>query len=298
MKRQTIQLLPDMPAIDSGNFVWVRMPDVNIGKDLFNLIEKSTKALGMADWLLCNSAHDLEPAVFEDGVAPGITPIGPLVASNPLVNSTGNVLPEDSTCLQWLDQHPPRSVIYVAFGSTRVFDKKQFQELAAGLELSGVPFLWVVPTDSVLDCITADAYPPGFQNRVAAGGRGKIVSWAPQRKVLSHPSIACFFCHGGWNSAIEGASNGVPFLCWPYITDQFFNASYICDVWKVGLGLKPDDDTGMVKRDEVRKKVHQLLRDTAFESRALHIKELILKSVKEGGSSYNNFQRFVDWLKG
>ena len=91
MKRQMIQLLPDMPAIDFGNFVWVRMPDVNIGKDLFKLIEKRTKALRMADWLLCNSAHDLEPAVFDNGAAPGVTPIGPLVASNPLENFTGNV---------------------------------------------------------------------------------------------------------------------------------------------------------------------------------------------------------------
>ncbi|GFQ07489.1 UDP-glycosyltransferase 83a1 [Phtheirospermum japonicum] len=38
-----------------------------------------------------------------------------------------------------------------------------------------------------------------------------MVSWAPQQQVLSHPSVACFVSHCGWNSTIEGVANGVPF---------------------------------------------------------------------------------------
>ncbi|GFY82942.1 hypothetical protein Acr_02g0011820 [Actinidia rufa] len=80
-----------------------------------------------------------------------------------------------------------------------------------------------------------DAYPKRFRERVAT--RGRIVGLAPQHKVLSHHSVACFLSHCDWNSTVEGLSNGVPFLCWPYFGDQFLNQSYICDVWKVGLGL-------------------------------------------------------------
>ncbi|KAI7735108.1 hypothetical protein M8C21_033767 [Ambrosia artemisiifolia] len=83
------------------------------------------------------------------------------------------------------------------------------------------------------------AYPDGYMDRV--GSRGRIVSWAPQQKVLAHPSIACFMSHCGWNSTLEGITNGIPFLCWPYFCDQYCNESYICDIWKTGLrNLKPE----------------------------------------------------------
>ena len=167
-----IQFLPDMPAMNSENFAWARPADLTMGKALFELIEKSRKAMEMADWLIVNSAYDLEPAVFD--APPRALPIGPLPASNPLEDSAGNLWPEDSTCLQWLNQHPPCSVIYVAFGSTTMFDKKQFQEVALGLELSNAPFLWVVRPDCVDNMDgSAAAYPPEFHERVA--GRGKIV---------------------------------------------------------------------------------------------------------------------------
>ncbi|PRQ53398.1 putative hexosyltransferase [Rosa chinensis] len=57
-----------------------------------------------------------------------------------------------------------------------------------------------------------------------------MVGWAPQQKVLVHPSIACFLSHCGRNSILEGLSNGVSFLCWPYFVDQFLNKSYVCDI--------------------------------------------------------------------
>ena len=184
----------------------------------------------MADLLICNSYYELEPAAFD--LAPEIIPVGPLL-SNRLGNSVGHLWEEDSTCLKWLDQQPPRSVMYVAFGSFTSFDQTRFQELALGLELSNMPFLWVMRPNTV-EC-KKEAYPPGFQDR--GGTRGKIVHWAPQQKVLAHPSVACLLSHCGWNSAVEGVNSGLPFLCWPYFADQFLNESYICDEWKVGLRL-------------------------------------------------------------
>ncbi|KAB5516448.1 hypothetical protein DKX38_027096 [Salix brachista] len=81
--------------------------------------------------------------------------------------------------------------------------------------------LWVVRPDITEEI--NEAYSEGFQERVAA--RGKIVGWAPQQKVLSHPSVSCFLSHCGWNSTMEGVSNGMPFLCWPYFADQFLNGT-------------------------------------------------------------------------
>ncbi|XP_028056114.1 UDP-glycosyltransferase 83A1-like [Camellia sinensis] len=191
-----------------------------------------------------------------------------------------------------LVDQPANSVVHVAFGSFTVFDQIQFQELALGLELTNRPFLWVVLPDITDE--NNDAYLKRFKERAAT--RGRMVGWAPQQKVLGHPSVACFLSHCGWNSTMEGLSNGIPLPCWPYFADQFFNQSYICDVWKVGLGFNCDEN-GIVKQGEIKDKVEQLFSDKTFKARSLDLKEVVSKSAKESGCSHNNFNNFIEWMK-
>lgn len=285
-----IQLAPTMAAIHSSKLVWACIGDFNTQKIVFDFTIDNNETIKKAECLICNSTYDLEPGALD--LIPEFLPIGPLLSSNRLGNSAGYFWPEDSTCLKWLDQQQQNSVIYVAFGSFTVFDKEQFQELASGLELTNRPFLWVVRPDITNDAI--DAYPEGFQDRVAT--RGQMVGWAPQQKVLTHPSIACFLSHCGWNSTMEGVSNGVPFLCWPYFADQFLNESYICDIWKVGLRFNKNKN-GIITREEIMKKVDQVLEDENFKARALDLKETSLNSVREGGQSNKTFKNFVQWIK-
>ncbi|KAH7846347.1 hypothetical protein Vadar_012776 [Vaccinium darrowii] len=290
VKSQMIQLSPAMPSMNTETFWWLCFLDKNTNKTMFDLNTRNMKAVKVAQRLVCNSSYELEPAAF--ALFPNFLPIGPLLASNRLGKSTGHFWPEDSTCLEWLDQQPAQSVIYVAFGSFTVFDPIQFQELAMGLELTNRPFLWVVRPDITEEA--NDAYPRGFKERVAT--RGRMVGWAPQDKVLGHPSVACFLSHCGWNSTIEGVTNGIPFLCWPYFADQFINQSYICDVWKIGLGFNRDE-SGIIRQDEIKGKVEQLLANEALKARALHLKEVTAEAVKESGCSSNNFNNFIKWLK-
>jgi UDP:flavonoid glycosyltransferase YjiC (YdhE family) len=285
-----IQLAPTMPAMDTANFVWACLGDFTTQKIIFDLMVKTNEAAKMADRIISNSAYDLEPGAFS--FAPNILPIGPLLASNRLGDQLGYFWPEDSTCLKWLDQQPPKSVVYVAFGSFTVFDKTQFQELAQGLELSSGSFLWVVRPDITTE--TNDAYPEGFQERVAT--RGRMVGWAPQQKVLSHPSISCFLSHCGWNSTMEGVSNGVPFLCWPYFADQFLNETYICDVWKVGLKFDKNK-CGIITREEIKNKVETVISDEKIKARAAELKRLAMQNVGEAGYSSENFKNFIEWIK-
>lgn len=275
--------------MNTSNFVWACLGSKALQKNVFQLMVRNNQSTKLADWLLCNSTYDLEPAAFS--MAPQILPIGPLLASNRLKSSAGNVL-QDDFCLNWLDQQSPQSVIYVAFGSVAVFDRKQFEELAWGLELSNRPFLWVVRDDNAH--IKNEAFPEGFLDSVA--DRGRIVAWAPQQRVLSHPSIACFVSHCGWNSTMEGVSYGVPFMCWPYFADQFLNQTYICEVWKVGLGFERDE-SGIVTRREISSKVEQLLGNDEIGARVLDMKKKVTDSVEEGGGSNKNFNSFVDWMK-
>uniref|UniRef100_A0A2N9HIM4 Glycosyltransferase N-terminal domain-containing protein n=1 Tax=Fagus sylvatica TaxID=28930 RepID=A0A2N9HIM4_FAGSY len=208
------------------------------------------------------------------------------------LSHVGSFWSEDLTCLSWLDKQPVGSVIYVAFGSTSIHNQQQFEELAFGLELIGQPFLWVVRSDIINGPLSE--FLDGFKTRII--DRGYIVEWACQEKVLAHPSTACFLSHCGWNSTLEGISMGVPFLCWPYFADQFHNKSYICDAWKVGLGLNPDEN-GLITRHEINTKIKTLLFDDGIKTNALKLKEMAKKSVTEGGSSFKNFKSFIEQIK-
>ncbi|KAL0014722.1 hypothetical protein SO802_001791 [Lithocarpus litseifolius] len=123
-----------------------------------------------------------------------------------------------------------------------------------------------------------------------------MVGWAPQQQVLRHPSVACFFSHCGWSSTMEGVSNGIPFLCWPYFADRFLNRSYICDVWKVGLGLDRNE-SGIITQGEIKSKVEQLLGNEKLKASALDLKNIVMASIKEGGGSHKNLKNFIDWMK-
>ncbi|KAB2011305.1 hypothetical protein ERO13_D09G009100v2 [Gossypium hirsutum] len=281
LKREMIKLSPNMPPMNTMNFVWACIGNINAQKNIFKLMVRNNESIKLTDWLLCNSTYELEPAAFT--MAPNIKPIGPLLAPKSK--------PTDSNCLTWLNQQAPQSVIYVAFGSFTTFNTTQFQELALGLELTGRPFLWVVRSD--IPNGRNSAYPEGFQERI--GSRGQMVDWVHQKKVLSHPSIACFISHCGWNSTMEGLSNGVPFLCWPYFADQFFNQSYICEYWGVGLGFERDG-RGTITRNEIRNKVEQLVGNEKYKAKSMALKETVMNSIAETGGSNNNLKDFVKWL--
>ncbi|KAM0039843.1 putative 7-deoxyloganetin glucosyltransferase [Helianthus debilis subsp. tardiflorus] len=291
LKDQMVQLSPTMPLMDPANFLWVCVGDAETNQIIFDFAILEGKEAAEASYhIICNSSMELEPGAFT--LFPKMLPIGPLLATNKSTKQVGHFWNEDSTCLTWLDQQPVCSVIYVAFGSITILNQIQFEELALALEETKRPFLWVVRpgTSGSMDYV----YPSGYMERI--GTRGKVVSWAPQQKVLNYPSVACFMSHCGWNSTMEGVSNGVPFLCWPYFADQFFNKTYICDIWKTGVGLNKDG-TGIVTREEIKSKVEQLLSNNLIKENASNLKEKVMDCVQVGRSSNKNLNKFLDWVK-
>lgn len=291
LQSDPIRLWPAMPAMNPNHFAWVCLHDLDTRRAIFQSVVDNNRSAKLAQFLICNSSSALEPAAL--AFLPNCLPIGPLLASTRLAKQAGHFWPENPTCLSWLDQQPPNSVVYVAFGSFTVFDAAQFQELASGLELAGMPFLWVVRQDITVEG-AGPPYPDGFEERVR--GRGKMVEWAPQQEVLSHPSVACFVSHCGWNSTMESVSNGVPVLCWPYFADQFLNETYIVDHWEVGVRLEKDGG-GIIGREEITRKVEMVLGDEGYKKRIVELQEKTLASSVEGGSSHRNLCDFMDWIK-
>ncbi|KAI6675640.1 hypothetical protein NL676_003546 [Syzygium grande] len=290
LKNDLIMILEDLPSYKSTDLPWSCSGDPMTQKVFFRCALSILHHSKRTNSFLCNSFHELEASAL--GVIPGALPIGPLIASTQLFHRRGSLWNEDSTCLNWLDQHPAQSVIYVAFGSLTVLSTEQFYELAHGLEQISRPFLWVVRPDLTDGPVTE--FHEGFLQRVR--NYGKVVQWAPQEEVLAHPSVACFFTHCGWNSTLEGLSNGVPLLCRPYFADQYLNKSLICDAWKVGLGVVSDEN-GLTTRHEVRQKILAVLGSDEIRANCLRLKEMARKSISEGGSSLKNLQSFIELMK-
>ncbi|XP_031287593.1 flavonol 3-O-glucosyltransferase UGT89B1-like [Pistacia vera] len=143
------------------------------------------------------------------------------------------MLPKDDDTagdlMTWLGAPEDGSVVYVCFGSRGMLTKKQTNELAAGLEKSGVNFIWCVKLQNekhvARDC---GDIPEGFEDRVA--GRGYIIKgWAPQVEILRHRAVGVFLTHCGWNSTLEGIAGGVLMLTWPMRAEQFLNARLLVE---------------------------------------------------------------------
>lgn len=126
-------------------------------------------------------------------------------------------------CLQWLDKQPDASVVFVSFGSVAVLSIPQIHEIALGLEASGQRFLLALRVPPNPD--NQPLLPELFEERTQE--RGVVLwGWAPQLWILSHPSLAGFVSHCGWNSSLESICRGVPLLTWPIQAEQAMNARY------------------------------------------------------------------------
>ncbi|KAF7849565.1 hypothetical protein BT93_L0623 [Corymbia citriodora subsp. variegata] len=166
--------------------------------------------------------------------------LGCLTPSLPASDETG--------CLTWLDSQGPQTVVYISFGSGTLTNPTadEITALAEALESTRTPFLW-----SINDQLKARCLPEGFEERTS--GHGRIVRWAPQRDVLSHPACGAFVTICGYNSVFESVAGGVPMICRPVAVDQMMTARAVEEVWGIGIGVdrRVITKSGMVKALEV-----------------------------------------------
>ena len=270
---------------------------------LFNSFLFESKMSSKGEYILVNTFEELEgkgavTALSLHGSCPALA-IGPLFLPNFLHgrDSTSSLWEEDESCLTWLDMQEAASVIYISFGSLAVKSQEQLEQLALGLEGTGQPFLWVLRSD-IADGKPA-VLPEDFKERTKE--RALFVSWAPQLKVLAHPSVGLFITHGGWNSMMESISMGVPVVGFPYYADQFLNCRFAKDVWKIGLQFEvvDVDDHKVVTKNEVEDIVKRTMTtpiEEQLRKKAVKLKESAVKAVLPGGSSFLNLNTFDHYM--
>ncbi|KAL3849249.1 hypothetical protein ACJIZ3_011131 [Penstemon smallii] len=146
-----------------------------------------------------------------------ILPVGPLVSDASEIDE------ESSEILKWLSTKNKYSTLYISFGSEYFLSKDEIEEIAKGLELCGVNFIWVIRFPMGETVNIEEALPRGFLERVKE--RGKIVEgWAPQANILAHKSTGGFMSHCGWSSINESVYFGVPVIGMPMKLNMFIDA--------------------------------------------------------------------------
>ncbi|KAF8008987.1 hypothetical protein BT93_J0083 [Corymbia citriodora subsp. variegata] len=192
------------------------------------------------------------------------------VSVGPLVEDPSNIEDGDGI-IEWLDKREKSSTIFVSFGSEYFLTEKEREEIAHGLELSNVNFIWVIRFPIGESTELEEALPEGFLERVR--DRGLVMDgWAPQRKILEHPSIGGFASHCGWGSIMESMKSGVPIIAMPMQLDQPLNARMV-EVFGVGLEVKKNKG-GEIERWKIAKVIKDMVVEKDGDSVRKKAKEM------------------------
>ncbi|KDP29778.1 hypothetical protein JCGZ_18713 [Jatropha curcas] len=153
------------------------------------------------------------------------------------------------TIKEWLDKQKKGYVVYVAFGSEAKPSQVEINEIALGLELSELPFFWVLRKRRGLTDTEVVELPDGFEERTK--DRGLVcTSWAPQLKILAHDSVGGFLTHSGWSSVVEASQNERPLILLTFLADQGINAR-VLEGKKMGYPIPRNELDGSFTRDSV-----------------------------------------------
>ncbi|CAJ2635098.1 unnamed protein product [Trifolium pratense] len=272
----------------------------------YKLFLQHSKNFSLANGLLVNTFSEMEESTIkalqekyntiENNTE--VYLVGPIIQSG----SESTKL-KGSDCEKWLDKQKPNSVLFVCFGSGGTLSQEQLNELAFGLELSSVKFLWVLrePSNSSYvgpysvgsDDAILKFLPHGFLERTKEQGL-VVPFWAPQTQILSHTSTGGFLTHCGWNSILESVVFGVPMITWPLFGEQRMNAILLTEGLEVGLKVKFNDN-GIADRNEIAEVIRALMLSeerSEIQQRIEALKDAATSALAEDGSSSRALSQF------
>ncbi|ESQ46174.1 hypothetical protein EUTSA_v10000154mg [Eutrema salsugineum] len=172
----------------------------------------------------------------------------------------------------WLDSRKSKSVVYVAFGSEAKPNQTELNAIAFGLELSGLPFFWVLKTRRGPWDTEPVELPEGFEERTKERGmvwRG----WVEQLRTLSHDSIGLVLTHPGWGTIIEAVRFAKPMAMLVFVYDQGLNARVI-EEKKIGYMIPRDETEGFFTKESVAKSLRLVMEEEEGKVYRENVKEM------------------------
>ncbi|KAK6147035.1 hypothetical protein DH2020_017947 [Rehmannia glutinosa] len=288
----TINYIPGIESISTKDLMayFQESDDKTIVHKIIFLAFENVKN---ADFILHNIVQELEShtlsALNQKHPTYAIGPIN-FSKNSTKINISKSMLSEID-CTKWLDSKPPGSVLYVSFGSVVQTNKEVIEEIAQGLLLSEVNFIWAIRPQIVSYTDDTRVLPAGFEDDVK--DRGLIVPWCNQIDVLSNRAVGGFLTHCGWNSILESIWCGVPMICYPVTYDQPTNRKLVVDDWKVGINLC---DGVSLNREEVAEKIKKLMSgetSDGIKTQMKNIRNITHNALAKDGSSERNFDQFL-----
>ncbi|GFQ03283.1 UDP-glycosyltransferase 86a1 [Phtheirospermum japonicum] len=272
---EEISYIPGIESINTKDFM-PYLKESEVATISYKLVLSAFKEANKTDFILHNTVQELESEYLP-------------------TNTVSSSLLSESDCSQWLDSKSPGSVLYISFGSLVQTNKQVIEEIANGLLLSEVEFVWAIRA-GLLGPTETNVLPTGFEDVIK--DKGLIIPWCDQTKVLSNPAVGGFLSHCGWNSILESIWCGVPMICYPVTYDQPTNRKLVVDDWMVGINLC---DGKSVDRNEVAEKIKRLMNRTTSQKlrqNVVNVSANLHNAVEIDGSSEINFDRFIEDLKG
>ncbi|XP_065851729.1 beta-D-glucosyl crocetin beta-1,6-glucosyltransferase-like [Euphorbia lathyris] len=244
------------PEICPGEYFKNKSLDVlrsssNERKDIDRFIESWERS---SRFILAKTYREIEGEYIDylsGKMMKNIIPTGPLVEEQEQEdNSNMNEVKE------WLEKKKRFSTVFVSFGSEYFLTKQEREEIAKGLELSGVNFIWVIRFPKGEEIKLEDSLPERFLERVKE--RGKVVEgWIPQGRILRDSKVGGFVSHCGWSSVMESMKFGVPIIGLPMNLDQPVNARLVEHVG-VGIEVKRSEN-GEIEREEIAQTIRKVV---------------------------------------
>lgn len=226
--------------------------------------------------VLIKSFREVEEKYLDflsDLVQKTLIPVGPLVhyPTEYEGDDTKNIM-------TWLDKKEKSSVLFVCFGSENYLSAEEVIEMSNALEITKCDFIWSARSPQGEEKRSLQL-PEGFVERI--GDSGLILEgWAPQTKILGHPSIGGFLSHCGWSSVNESIKLGVPLIAMPMRGDQHTNAKLAVEIG-VSMAIARNNE-GKFKREEIADVIRKVLAEEGGEGVRRKAKELKLKIEEKG----------------
>ena len=144
--------------------------------------------------------------------------VGPLMMSS--------FPPLEDKLVEWLDNKPNRSVIYVGMGATGFITTPIAQIIINGILATDFSAVWALPMSdqAVLEGVDIDK------------DRFFISKWIPRQTLFKHPKLVMTILHCAMNSVQESLYNGLPMVCVPHGFDHFDVATRVTGA-QVGIPL-------------------------------------------------------------
>ncbi|KAL8526096.1 hypothetical protein ACS0TY_015353 [Phlomoides rotata] len=294
---EEINYIPGVESINTRNLPTLFM-ESGFSIMVYTYMRLSFERVKKADFILHNTVHELESETLStlNKYQPNYA-IGPInFCKNLPTYGTINMSlwSESDHYARWLESKSPASVLYVSFGSLVQTDKQIIEEIAHGLLLSGVNFLWVIRQGLLKDS-DADVFSVGFLDEIK--DNGLIVPWCNQTMVLSSPAVGGFLTHNGWNSTVESMWCGVPMICYPIAFEQPTNRKLVVDDWKIGINLCEGKS---IHRNEVAEKIERVMNGAYSKSlrqEGSKLRQILHNALETDGSSERDFDQFIKDLE-